>query len=100
MILVELFYMKTCSFRGAQPNRSSHQQGLFSVNEPEIRYGMVACRHHTCPFCFPSKKLLNIRIRQQQYEPVVQFSAAQKHRFINGYEAILNCPTVRCPNSY
>jgi hypothetical protein len=85
--------MKTCSFRGARPNLS-HHQGLFCLNEPEIRYGMTSCHQHTCQFCFPSKAITTVRLRQQQYEPVVRFSSAQKHRFVSGYEAILNCPTV------
>jgi hypothetical protein len=37
---------------------------------------------------------IRVRQQQQQYEAVVPFLLAQKHRFVNGYEAILNCPTV------
>ena len=43
IFLVDLFYMKTCSFRGARPNLT-HQKGLFCLSEPEIRYGMIQCQ--------------------------------------------------------
>lgn len=76
--------MKTCNFRGARPLPSPHH-GLFLHGEPQIRYGMVQCRQRSCRFCFPTLSMA---------KPVVQFTSAQKHRFINGYEAILNCPTV------
>lgn len=57
---------------------------------------MAPCRQPICQFCSPSEVVTAIRRRhpQQQLEPVVRFSAAQKHRFVSGYEAILNCPTV------
>lgn len=76
--------MKTCNFRGARPLPSPHH-GLFLQDEPQIRYGMVQCRQRTCRLCFPSVPMR---------KPVVQFTPTQKHRFISGYEAILNCPTV------
>lgn len=94
-LLVELFYMKTCHFRGARPLSSPHH-GLFSIDEPKIRYGMVPCRARTCHFCFPSSSIARIRVqKEEKTEAVVQFSPTQKHRFVSGYEAILNCPTVR-----
>ncbi len=87
--------MKTCSFRGARPlSSSSSKHGLFCLEEPQVRYGMTSCHQHRCQFCFPSTQITTVRLRQQQYEPVVQFSSTQKHRFVSGYEAILNCPTV------
>jgi hypothetical protein len=90
--LVELFYMKTCSFRGARP---PDRHGLFCMNETgEHCHGMTSCRQQNCHFCFPLADIAAIRIRQQQHESVVQFSSAQKHQFVSGYQAILNCPTV------
>lgn len=75
--------MKTCNFRGARPLPSPHH-GLFLQDEPQIRYGMIQCRQRSCRFCFPSIPMV---------QPVVNFTSTQKHRFISGYEAILNCPT-------
>ena len=89
--------MKTCSFRGARPDRSIQQHhGLFCYHEPKACYGMIQCRRRTCHFCFPLKEITKIRRLQQSqnFEPVVQFLSIQKHRFVSGYEAILNCPTV------
>ena len=82
--------MKTCSFRNAQPSLYNHR-GIFSITEPQAFYGLEPCAQVTCRFCFPIK---DIFIRGRQNQPVVQFLSAQKHRFINGYEAILNCPAV------
>ena len=92
--LVDLFYMKTCSFRGAQPQPRSHS-ALFCVDEPVARYGMIECRQRPCQFCFPCEKIIAVRRREEHCEPVVCFSSRQTHRFVSGYEAILNCPTVR-----
>ncbi|CAF1403722.1 unnamed protein product [Adineta steineri] len=36
----------------------------------------------------------DVLIRGRQNQPVVQFLSAQKHRFINDYETILNCPAT------
>lgn len=74
---VDLFYMKTCSFRDAQPRSTT--EGLFCLQSPECRYTMKACGH--CELCRPSSSS-------------VQFDHYQRHRFVNGYEAILNCPAT------
>ncbi|CAF1435936.1 unnamed protein product [Adineta steineri] len=86
----ELFFMKTCCFRNAKPTLYNHH-GIFSIDEPKALYGLKPCEQVTCRFCFPIKDVI---IRGRQSQPVVQFSSAQKHRFVNGYEAILNCPTT------
>ena len=52
---------------------------------------MTPCENVTCRFCFPITEVLT---RGRQNRSVIQFSAAQKHRFVNGYEAILKCPVV------
>lgn len=92
----DLFYMKTCHFRGARPPLAPRPTGLFCLDEPQVRYGMVPCNRRSCTFCYPRAEIRQSRHRPNHpddYESVVQFSTAQKHRFVNGYEAILNCPT-------
>ncbi|CAF3547400.1 unnamed protein product [Rotaria socialis] len=75
---VDLFYMKTCSFRGANPR--SFDVGLFcKSNLPVIRYALEPCEQMICSLCEPTK-------------PIVEFNSYRTHRFVNGYHAILNCP--------
>lgn len=78
---LHLFYMKTCSFRFARPR--TLQEGLFCVREPEARYDLSACGN--CALCCPKYSL--------KYRPkpfIVDFSPGHRHRFVHGYEAILN----------
>ena len=86
-----VFFMKTCAFRDALPALYNHR-GIFCVHPPQAHYGMTPCQGVSCRFCFPNPDI-SIGVRQQQ--PVVQFTSAQTHRFVNGYEAILNAPAVR-----
>ncbi|CAF1196813.1 unnamed protein product [Rotaria magnacalcarata] len=81
---VDLFYMKTCSFRDAQPRSST--EGIFCSTIPECRYTMTACGN--CKLCSTS---IDIPYRQQV--PVL-FNRYERHRFVNGYESILNCPVT------
>jgi hypothetical protein len=85
LCLVNMFYMKTCSFRFARPRTMN--EGLFALQVPEARYELAACGN--CALCYPrySKKY---RLKKS----VVDFSQAHKHTFVNGYEAILNCSAV------
>jgi hypothetical protein len=76
---IDLFYMKTCSFRGAKP-RAAHE-GIFCLTIPEIRYVMKPCNR--CALCHSSNQTTTYS---------VTFNLYQKHRFVNGYESILNCP--------
>lgn len=100
LLLADLFYMKTCHYRGARPLPSPHR-GLFLYEEAQVRYGMVRCQQRSCRFCFPLPYITGIRRRNvSSIESVVQFTATQKHRFVSGYEAILNCPTVCCHSSH
>lgn len=86
---VDVFYMKTCSFRGAQPHAPN--QGLFcETDEPVAQHGFLACEQPSCPCCHPP----NVEVRRQPW-PVVTFSAQSEHRFVNGYTTYLNCPAVR-----
>ena len=81
---VDLFYMKTCSFRGAQPRLLG--EGLLCTTIPECHYFMERCNN--CALCYSFNESTNY----EQQCPV-QFNLQRKHRFVNGYESILNCST-------
>ena len=76
-----LFYMKTCSFRYARPR--TLQEGLFCLNEPEARYDLTACGN--CALCYPKYSM-----KYHLKPSIVDFNAGHRHRFVNGYEVILN----------
>ncbi|CAF1515766.1 unnamed protein product [Adineta steineri] len=81
-----LFYMKTCSYRGARLPALD----LFSTHAPVALYGLLRCNKSYCRFCFPTRTM---RRRAQYYvQPVLQFSPTHEHRFNSGYITILNCP--------
>ena len=83
---VDLFYMKTCSFRQAQPRSAT--EGLFCSAAHQCSYAMAPCGR--CKLCILMKSSTT------RYQPCpIQFNLYQKHRFVNGYESILNCP-ARC----
>ena len=86
--LVDIFYMKTCSFRGAQP-RSLVEDLFCQENEPEIKYGMTTCPGTSCSCCFPRYQW----DKSQQWS-VIDLTTSSFHRFINGYTTYLNCPVV------
>ncbi|CAF1566022.1 unnamed protein product [Adineta steineri] len=91
---VDLFYMKTCSFRGAEPHAIT--KGLFCGNdEPHARYAMSPCVNPFCPCCHPSR--MDDRT-QNQLRPVADFATSSMHQFLNGYTTYLNCP-VTCRTS-
>ncbi|CAF3719689.1 unnamed protein product [Rotaria sp. Silwood1] len=79
---VNLFYMKTCSFRHARPRTLN--EGLFCVQEPEARYELAACGN--CGLCYPQYDM-----RYRSKKSIVEFAQAHTHTFVNGYQAILNC---------
>ncbi|CAF1520678.1 unnamed protein product [Adineta ricciae] len=79
---VNMFYMKTCSFRHARPRSMS--EGLFCVQTPEARYELAACGN--CGLCYPQYDMTH---REKKY--IVEFSQAHTHSFVNGYKTILNC---------
>lgn len=83
---VDLFYMKTCSFRQAQPRLPT--EGIFCRTTPECLYVMQPCGR--CPLCSSAESSARANSGGQAYS--VAFNLYQKHRFVNGYEAILNCP--------
>ena len=91
--IVDLFYMKTCHFRGAQPRlfgpNKDESEGILCQAKPVPHYGMKPCRRELCFLCQPRQRLSG------DLSTVVHFSQKQIHRFVNKYEAILNCPAVR-----
>ena len=74
---VDLFYMKTCSFRQVQPK--STKECLFCQQAPECHHALRACGY--CELCRSSSTS-------------IEFDRYHRHRFVNGYEAILNCPAT------
>ncbi|CAF4318908.1 unnamed protein product, partial [Rotaria sordida] len=81
---VDLFYMKTCSFRDAQPR--SKTEGIFCATIPEYRYKITPCGH--CKLC---RTPIDMKYRSQA--PIL-FNRYGKHQFVNRYESILNCPAT------
>ncbi|CAF1033361.1 unnamed protein product [Adineta steineri] len=81
---VDLFYMKTCTYRQAEPRLKD--EGIYCTINPQCRYWMTPCR--CCALCYEHNQPTN----NKQYS--VQFNLYQKHRFVNGYESILNCPST------
>ena len=79
---IDLFYMKTCSFR--QKETRIVDDGLFCITTPKCRHVMEPCGN--CALCYT----FNQPNSHQQYS--VTFNLYQKHRFVNGYESILNAP--------
>jgi hypothetical protein len=77
--------MKTCAFRQAQ----AIQQHIFCLNQPQIRYGLTSCKQQSCPYCYSSTE------EKHHHFTAIEFRSNQIHQFINGYQAILNCPVVR-----
>ncbi|CAF3756457.1 unnamed protein product [Rotaria magnacalcarata] len=89
---VDLFYMKTCSFRGAEPRSKS--EGLFCGNdEPQARYTFRPCGDLFCLCCHPIHNYNKI-----QTWPVIDFASSSMHQFLNRYTTYLNCP-VTCTTS-
>jgi hypothetical protein len=89
-ISVDVFYMKTCSFRGADPSQLN-MKGLFcEKDEPVVKYQMVPCGDLFCSCCYYSR---NNPQRNQSWTPI-DFSTSSTHEFVNGYTTYLNCPAV------
>lgn len=82
-----LFYMKTCSYRGALP--LSIDRGLFSAGDPHARHSLSRCQRNACCLCFPQYQLTH-----RQDKRVVAFGPEQEHYFVNGFHSILNCPAT------
>ncbi|CAF3973679.1 unnamed protein product [Adineta steineri] len=82
---VDLFYLKTCSFRGAEPH--AIMEDLFC--EKDERYKLLACGDIICRLCHP----INHSKKSQPW-PVVDFDTSAMHQFLNGYTTYLNCPAT------
>lgn len=100
---VDLFYFKTCSFRGAcarrcidPVTRREDIEGIFCIDAPVARYGMTQCGRpsNLCRCC----RLQNTRAHDQRAMPTlitgVTFTSSYRHQFVNRYQVILNCPVV------
>ncbi|CAF1520413.1 unnamed protein product [Rotaria magnacalcarata] len=86
---IDLFYMKTCSYGGAQ-SAIDVPKSLFCIHEPQAQYDIKPCQQLSCCLCHPSYRLTTYRSNQ----PIIQFGPYQQHLFVNGYRSILNCPAT------
>ncbi|CAF1465715.1 unnamed protein product [Adineta steineri] len=91
---VDMFFLKTCSFNGVQLRQFEDRilEGLFCLDKPEARFVMKPCNKSYCHCCHspcPRRNLVNTKQRK-----AIQFSTPHIHRFVNQYEAILNCPAT------
>ncbi|CAF4594335.1 unnamed protein product [Rotaria sp. Silwood1] len=85
---VDLFYMKTCSYRGATPY--SNTEGLFcGKDQPQARYSILPCGNQLCLCCYPKNS-----DKKSQTWPVIDFNSSSIHQFVNGYTTYLNCPAT------
>ena len=89
--LVDVFYMKSCAFRGAQP-RPSVSVSFFDDETPAASYDLSPCHRSYCVCCQAEPCEMT---RDSASSVSVTFSEhGHMHRFVNGYETILNCPAV------
>ena len=76
---VDLFHLKTCLFRQAQPriiadmNGQQSYEGIFTLDQKSIkgRYGLTPCNQHNCLCC------------KKQSTTHIQFIPKQIHCFVN-----------------
>jgi hypothetical protein len=86
-----MLYMKTCSYRGAQPrfiDTNYRTEGIFCIDPPESRYGLLPCTREHCRYCLENRHLTG------RPESTVVYYTSHYYRFLNGYQVILNCPAV------
>lgn len=89
-----MFFLKTCSFHGVTPRLFDNRfrEGLFCLDTPEARFVITPCDKQRCLCCHsPCPRLDSLDSEQTS---VIPFSIPHIHRFVNQYEAILNCPAV------
>lgn len=94
LFIVDMFFLKTCSFNGAQPRlfEQRYSEGLFCLDTPIARYMITPCDKPSCLCCHsPCPRRY---VTGTQAIAAIQFSVPYIHRFVNQYEAILNCPAV------
>ncbi|CAF1336786.1 unnamed protein product [Adineta steineri] len=87
---VDVFFMKTCWFRGADPTEFNMKGGLFCEKDPpKARYKLLACGNLFCRLCHPMNHW-----KKSQSWSVVDFNSSSMHYFLNGYTTYLNCPAT------
>lgn len=95
LYLVDVFYMKSCAFRGAQTRPSiSHSFFVEDDEQPSAVYSLLPCERPSC-VCHSSMLSDETTAVGASLVPVRFSDAGHSHRFVNGYEVILNCPAVR-----
>ena len=97
LLIVDLFFLKTCSFNGVKPRLFDNRfrEGLFCLDTPEAQFSIIPCNKQQCLCCHsPCPRYYTTDSNQTS---AILFSIPHIHRFVNQYEAILNCPTVRLP---
>ncbi|CAF1336830.1 unnamed protein product [Rotaria sordida] len=84
---VDMFFMKTCAFR--IPDGLLIKTGLFYTDDMtnSLCHDMKPCQRLFCTLCQAKNDSDSASCT------TIEFSTSgQKHRFVNGYEAVLNCP--------
>ena len=91
-----MFFLKTCSFNGVQPRLCDNRfrEGLFCIDTPEARFTITPCNHKYCLCCHSPCPRRSATTGYPEQTLAVPFSFPHIHRFVNQYEAILNCPAV------
>ena len=94
LFVVDMFYLKTCSFNGVKPRLFDNRfhEGLFCIEMPQPQYAITPCNQRHCLLCHSPYLCHFMTDRQQAL--VVPFSNPHIHRFVNQYDAILHCPAV------
>jgi hypothetical protein len=90
-----MFFLKTCSFNGVEPRLINNRlrEGLFCLETPTARFAITPCNKRQCQCC--RSQCPRHYATDPQQTSAIQFSIPHIHRFVNQYEAILNCPAVR-----
>ncbi|CAF3586707.1 unnamed protein product [Adineta steineri] len=89
---VDIFYMKTCSYREIADSCSTDKmsKGLFyDKDELQTRYNLIPCGSLFCSCCHPR----NTTKRSHSWS-VIDFPSSSTHQFVNGYTTYLNRPAT------
>ncbi|CAF1339092.1 unnamed protein product [Adineta steineri] len=89
---VDVFYMKTCSYRETADSYSidNMSKGLFyDKDELQTRYNLIPCDSLFCSCCHPR----NTTKRSHSWS-VIDFQSSSTHQFVNGYTTYLNWPAT------
>ena len=89
-IIVDVFFMKTCRFRGSKPRRfGESDEGILCEEEPIAQYSLKPCEDKCCWLC-----QRRYGESGQAMPMPVDFGAQQSYRFVHKYETFLNCHAV------